>query len=139
LPTDLAKVVRAGVKERAGVKDRSSEGLPPSIVKPLVVLGGVMGDVPPQMQFLQEIRWMIQRNTRFGGTGVVRRLKVEKIGANLGMLEVAACEQFLAVQGSLWDVYNGSLAFCMSESTETNRLEPVRRWVAINDVIVLGL
>jgi hypothetical protein len=99
LPTDLAKVVRAGVK------DRSSEGLPPSIVKPLVVLGGVMGDVPPQMQFLQEIRWMIQRNTRFGGTGVVRRLKVEEIGANLGMLEVAACEQFLAVQGSLWDVY----------------------------------
>ncbi len=98
-----------------------------------------MGDVPPQMQFLQEIRWMIQRNTRFGGTGVVRRLKVEEIGANLGMLEVAACEQFLAVQGSLWDVYNGSLAFCMSESTETNRLEPVRRWVAINDVIVLGL
>src|SRR5918998_5770162 len=98
-----------------------------------------MGGVPPQMRFSQEIRWLIQRNTRFGGTGVVRRLKVEEIGANLGLLEVAACEQFLAVQGSLWDVYNGSLAFCMSVSTETNRLEPVRRWVAINDVIVLGL
>jgi|SRR3712207_4394718 len=98
-----------------------------------------MGDVPPHMQFLQEIRWMIQRSTRFGGTGVVRRLKVEEIGANLGMSEVAACEQFLAVQGSLWDVYNGSLAFSMSESTETDRLEPARRWAAINDVIVLGL
>ena len=98
-----------------------------------------MGDVPPQMQFLQEIKWMIQRNTRFGGTGVVRRLKVEEIGANLGMLEVAACERFLALQGSLWDVYNGSLAFSMTQSAETNRLEPARRWVAINDVIVLGL
>jgi len=98
-----------------------------------------MGDVPQRMQFSERIGWLIQRNTRFGGAGVVHRLKVEEIGANLGMLEVAACEQFLAVQGSLWDVYNGSLAFCMSESTETNRLEPVRRWVAINDVIVLGL
>jgi hypothetical protein len=82
---------------------------------------------------------MIQRNTRFGGTGVVRRLKVEEIGVNLGMLEVGACERFLALQGSLWDVYTGSLAFSMSESTETNRLEPARRWAAINDVIVLGL
>ena len=98
-----------------------------------------MGDVPPHMQFLQEIRWMIQRSTRFGGTGVVRRLKVEEIGANLGMSEVAACEQFLALQGSLWDVYNGSLAFSMSQSADTNRLEPARRWAAINDVIVLGL
>ena len=83
-----------------------------------------MGDVPPQMQFSQEIRWMIQRNTRFGGTGVVRRLKVEEIGANMGMSAVAACERFLALQGSLWDVYNGSLAFSMSESAETNRWSP---------------
>ena len=98
-----------------------------------------MGDVPPQMQFSQEIRWMIQRNTRFGGTGVVRRLKVEEIGANMGMSAVKACERFLALQGSLWDVYNGSLAFSMSESTETNRLEPARRWATINDVIVLGI
>ena len=98
-----------------------------------------MGGVPPQMQFSQEIRWMIQRNTRFGGTGVVRRLKVEEIGANMGMSAVAACERFLALQGSLWDVYNGSIAFSMSESAETNRLEPARRWATINDVIVLGL
>ena len=82
---------------------------------------------------------MIRRNTRFGGTGVVRSLKVEQIGANIGMSEVGACERFLALQGSLWDVYNGSLAFSMSESAETNRLEPARRWAMINDVIVLGL
>ena len=98
-----------------------------------------MGGVPPQMQFSEEIRWMIQRSTRFGGTGVVRRLKVEEIGANMGMSAVGACERFLALQGSLWDVYNGSLAFSMSESAETNRLEPARRWATINDVIVLGL
>jgi hypothetical protein len=36
--------------------------------------------------------------------------KVEEIGANMGMSEVGACERFLALQGSLWDVYNGSLA-----------------------------
>ena len=98
-----------------------------------------MGDVPPQMRFSQEIRWMIQRSTRFGGTGVVRRLKVEEIGVNIGMSEVGACKRFLALQGSLWDVCNGSLAFSMSESAETNRLEPARRWAAVNDVVVLGL
>src|SRR3712207_3875107 len=98
-----------------------------------------MGDVPPQMRFSEEIRWMILRSTRFGGTGIVRRLRVEEIGANMGMSEVEACEQFLALQGSLWDVYNGSLAFSMTESAETNRLEPARRWAAINDVIVLGV
>jgi hypothetical protein len=98
-----------------------------------------MGGVPPQMRFSERIKWLIQRNTRFGGTGVVHRLKVEEIGAILGMSEVAACEEFLTLQGSLWDVYNGSLAFSMTGSAETKRLEPARRWAAINDVIVLGL
>ena len=98
-----------------------------------------MEDVPLRMQFSERIRWFIQRNTRFGGTGVVYRRKVEEIGTNLGMSKVAACEQFLALQGSLWDVYTGSMAFSKTESAETNRLEPARRWWAINDVIVLGL
>ena len=79
---------------------------------------------------------MILRSTRFGGTGVVRRPRVEEIGANMGMSAVAACEQFLALQGSLWDVYNGSLAFSMTGSAGTKRLEPARRWAAINDVVV---
>jgi len=91
------------------------------------------------MQFSEEIRWMIQRSTRFGGMGMVRRLKVEEIGANMRMSEVGACERFLALQGSLWDVYNGSLAFSMTQFAETDRLEPARRWATINDVIVLGL
>ena len=98
-----------------------------------------MGDVRPQTRFSQEIRWMIQRSTRFGGTGVVHRQKVEEIGANLGMSKVAACEWFLALQGSVWDVYTGSRAFSMATSAETNRLEISRRWLAINDVTVLGL
>jgi hypothetical protein len=98
-----------------------------------------MEDVPQRMRFLERIRWLIQQNTRFGGTSVVHRLKVEEIGANLGMSKVAACEQFLALQGSLWDVYTGSMAFSMAKSAATNRLEPARRWLAINDVIVLGL
>jgi hypothetical protein len=98
-----------------------------------------MEDVPPRMRFSEEIRWLIQRNTRFGGTGVVQRGSVEEIGANLGMSKVAACEQFLALQGSLWDVYTGSMAFSTAKSTETNRLEPARRWLTINDVMVLGL
>ena len=98
-----------------------------------------MKDVPLWMPFTQRIRWLIQRNTRFGGTGVVQRQKVEDIGANLGMSKVAACEQFLALRSSLWDVYTGSMALSTAESAETNRLEPARRWLAINDVIVLGL
>ena len=97
-----------------------------------------MGDVPQRMQFSERIGWLIQQNTRFGGTGVVHRLKVEEIGAALGMSRIAACERFLALQGSLWDVYTGSRAFSMTTSTETNRLEPARRWLAINDVTVLG-
>ena len=98
-----------------------------------------MEDAPPRIRFSEEIRWLIQRNTRFGGTGVVLRRKVEEIGTNLGMSKVAACEQFLALQGSLWDVYTGSMAFSTAASTETNRLEPARRWLTINDVMVLGL
>jgi hypothetical protein len=98
-----------------------------------------MGYVPQRMQFSERIGWLIQQNTRFGGTGVVQRWKVEEIGADLGMSKIAACERFLALQGSLWDVYTGSRAFSMSTSTETNRLEPARRWLAINDVTVLGL
>ena len=97
-----------------------------------------MGDVPQRMRFSDRIGWLIQQNSRFGGTGVVRRQKVEEIGADLGMSRVAACEQFLALQGSLWDVYTGSLGFSTTRSAETNRLEPARRWLAINDAIVLG-
>jgi hypothetical protein len=98
-----------------------------------------MGDIPPLTRFSERIKWLIQRNTCFGGTGVVQRWKVEEIGANLGMSKVAACEWFLALQGSVWDVYTGSRAFSMATSAETNRLEPARRWLAINDVTVLGL
>jgi hypothetical protein len=98
-----------------------------------------MGDAPQRMQFSDRIGWLIQRNTRFGGTGVVHRLKVEEIGAGLGMSKIAACERFLALQGSLWDVYTGSTAFSTVTSAETNRLEPARRWLTINDVTVLGL
>lgn len=98
-----------------------------------------MGDVPQRMQFSERIGWLIQRNTRFGGAGVVHRLKVEEIGADLGMLKIAAYERFLALQGSLWEVYTGSRAFSMATSAETNRLEPDRRWLTINDVTVLGL
>jgi len=98
-----------------------------------------MASVTQLMQFSERIRWLVQQNTRFGGTGVVSRLKVEEIGTNLGMSKVAACEQFLALQGSLWDVYTGSIAFSTAKSTETNRLEPARRWLAINDVLVLEL
>lgn len=98
-----------------------------------------MEDVSQRMRFLEDIRWLIQQNTRFGGTGVVLRQKVEQIGANLGMSEVGSCEEFLALQGNLWDVYTGSIAFSMAKSAGTNRLEPARRWAAINDVIVLGV
>jgi len=98
-----------------------------------------MEAVPPQMRFSERIRWLIQQNTRFGGTGVVQRRRVEEIGADLGMSRVAACERFLALRGSLWDVYTGSMAFSTAGSAETNRLEPARRWLAISDVIVLAL
>ena len=98
-----------------------------------------MEDGLSQMRFSEKIRWLIQQNTRFGGTGVVQRRKVEEIGADLGMSRVAACERFLALRGSLWEIYTGSMAFSTAESAETNRLEPARRWVTINDVIVLGL
>ena len=98
-----------------------------------------MEAVPPQMRFSERIRWLIQQNTRFGGTGVVHRRKVEEIGDDLGMSKVAACELFFALRGSLWDMYTGSLAFSTAESAETDRLEPTRRWLTIDDVIVLGL
>jgi hypothetical protein len=100
-----------------------------------------MENVELRMRFSERIRWLIQRHTRFGGTGVVPRPKVEEIGDELGMSKVMACEEFLALQGSLWDMYNDSIddsiAFNITKSTATNRLEPGRRWLAIKDVIVL--
>jgi hypothetical protein len=93
-----------------------------------------MGDIPPLTQFSESIKWLIQRNTRFGGTGVVQRCKVEEIGANLGMSKVAACQQFLSLQGSLWDVYTSSMDISMTKSAATRHLEPARS----NDVTVLG-
>ena len=98
-----------------------------------------MVDIAQRTRFSERIRWLIGQNTRFGGTGVVDRLKVEQIGANLRMSKVTACEQFLALQGSLWDVYTGSMAFSTTKSAETSQLEPARRWLAINDVFVLGV
>jgi hypothetical protein len=98
-----------------------------------------MEDVLVRTRFSEEIRWLIQRNTRFGGTGVVPRQQVEELGASLGMSEVASCEAFLALQGSLWDTYNAGISFSKGKAAETRRLEPARRWLAINDVIVLGL
>jgi hypothetical protein len=98
-----------------------------------------MGDVRPLTSFSERIKWLIQRNTRFGGTGVVQRWKVEEIGTNLGMSKVAACEQFLSLQGNLWDVYTSSVNFDITNSSATRHLEPARRWLAINDVTVLGL
>lgn len=98
-----------------------------------------MVDITQRMRFSERIRWLIGQNTRFGGTGVVDRLKVEQIGASLGMSKVTACEHFLALQGNLWDVYTGSIAFSMAKSTKTNQLEPARRWLTINDVFILGV
>jgi hypothetical protein len=64
-----------------------------------------MGDIPPLTRFSERIKWLIQRNTRFGGTSVVQRWKVEEIGANLGMSKVAACEQFLSPRKSMGRVH----------------------------------
>jgi hypothetical protein len=64
-----------------------------------------MGDVRPLTPFSERIKWLIQRNTRFGGTGVVQRWKVEEIGTNLGMSKVAACEQFLSPRQSMGCVH----------------------------------
>lgn len=64
-----------------------------------------MGDIPPLTRFSERIKWLIQRNTRFGGTGVVQRWKVEEMGANLGMSKVAACEQFLSPRKSMGRVH----------------------------------
>jgi hypothetical protein len=44
-----------------------------------------MEDVPPRMRFSEGIGSLIRHNTRFGGTGVVHRRKVEEIGTDLGM------------------------------------------------------
>jgi len=53
-----------------------------------------MEDVLPLMRFSERIGWLIQQNTRFGGTGVVHRRKVEEIGTNLGMSKVATWNSF---------------------------------------------
>jgi hypothetical protein len=97
-----------------------------------------MEDISPRIRFSENVRWLIQRNTRFGGTGVVHRQKVEDSGADLGMSKVAACEQFLTLQGSLWDVYTDSLVLSRPRSSETNKLETARRWLEIHDVVVLA-
>jgi hypothetical protein len=53
-----------------------------------------MRDIRPLTPFSERIKWLIQRNTRFGGTGVVQRLKVEEIGATLGCRTLPPANSF---------------------------------------------
>ena len=88
-------------------------------------------------RFQEKLRRLIERKTRQPqGTTEILRSEVEVIGASLGMLEDEACEEFLGLRGSLWDLYTGSIFDSMIPSAKGDA--PPRNWFAFTDVYLIG-
>ena len=87
-------------------------------------------------RFREKLRRLIERKTRQPqGTAEILRSEVEVVGASLGMLEDEACEEFLGLRGSLWDLRTGSVFNSMIPSAKGEA--PPRNWFAFTDVYLI--
>src|ERR671933_256987 len=88
-------------------------------------------------RFREKLRRLIERKMRQPqGTTDILRSEVEVIGASLGMLEDEACEEFLGLRGSLWDLHTGSVFDSMVLSAKGEA--PPRNWFAFTDVYLIN-
>ena len=86
--------------------------------------------------FRGEARRLLERKTRqLQGTGEILRSEVEIIGASLGMSEEEACEAFLGLRGSLWDLRTNNV-FDSTIPSAKGEAAP-RNWFAFTDVYLI--
>ena len=84
-------------------------------------------------RFQEKLRRLLERKTgRPQGTAEILRSEVEVIGASLGMSEDEACEEFLGLRGSLWNLRTNSVFDSMIPSAK-GEASP-RNWFAFTDV-----
>ena len=87
-------------------------------------------------RFQEKLRRLLERKTRRPqGTAEILRSEVEVIGASLGMSEDEACEGFLGLRGSLWDLRTNSLFDSMIPSAKGEA--PPRNWFAFTNVYLV--
>ncbi|HZB84179.1 MAG TPA: hypothetical protein VE288_15195 [Rubrobacteraceae bacterium] len=87
-------------------------------------------------RFREKLRRLIERKERQPqGTAEILRSEVEVVGASLGMLEDEACEEFLGLRGSLWDLRTASVFNSMIPSAKGGA--PPRNWFAFTDVYLI--
>jgi hypothetical protein len=87
-------------------------------------------------RFEEKLRRLLERKTRrLQGTGEILRSEVEVIGASLGMSEEDACESFLGLRGSLWDLHTNNV-FDSTISSAKGEAAP-RNWFAFTDVYLI--
>ena len=87
-------------------------------------------------RFQEKLRRLIERKARQRqGTAEILRSEVEIVGASLGMLEDEACEEFLGLRGSLWDLRTNSMFDSMIPSAKGEA--PPRNWFAFTNVYLI--
>ena len=87
-----------------------------------------------RLRFREEIWRFMEKKTRLGPTDSLRA-EVEVIGASLGLTEEEACEEFLELQGVLWNIRSGDLFASMVPSAKGE--DPPRNWFAFTNVYLL--
>jgi VIT1/CCC1 family predicted Fe2+/Mn2+ transporter len=98
------------------------------------VLGLV--DPPQKQQFREQVRHLIAEKLTGSASATVSRQEVEDIGASLGMKSDEACQEFLALQDTLWATRTGSIAASTSTTDESRAYSPPRNWSAFKDVVL---
>ena len=87
-------------------------------------------------RFREKLGRLIERKARQPhGTAEILRSEVEVVGASLGMLDDEACEEFLGLRGSLWDLRAGNVFNSMIPSAKGEA--PPRNWFAFTDVYLI--
>ena len=95
-----------------------------------------MHDPPQRQEFRERVRDLIARKSAGGAPATVSRQDVEDMGAALGMKSNEACQEFLALHGTLWTTRAGSMVASRVETDESRAYPPPRNWTAFEDVVL---
>ncbi len=97
-----------------------------------------MVDPPQKQRFRQQLRHLIAEKLTGSASATVSRQEIEDVGSSLGMKSDEACQEFLALHGTLWTTRAGSMAASRVETDESRAYPPPRNWSAFEDVVLLA-
>jgi hypothetical protein len=93
-------------------------------------------DPPQKQRFRQQVRHLIAEKLTGSASATVSRQEIEDVGASLGMKSDEACQEFLALHGTLWTTRAGSMAASRVETDESRAYPSPRNWSAFEDVVL---